>query len=102
VGGTDEERKTSDKELKECVKLSGASIASFLMYMGVRIGGNPGDASYAWGFGWKESRGYDKIPSEDLSLAKSLLENSEYNQAEATKKLIQDFIENVLNEKILN
>lgn len=102
VGGTNEERKNSDKELKECVKLNGASIESFLMYIGVRIGGNPGDASYAWGFGWKESRGYEKIPTDDLANAKSLLENSDYNQEEATKKLIQDFIENVLNEKISN
>jgi hypothetical protein len=102
LGGTDEERKGSDKELKNCVKLTGASIASFLMYIGVRIGGNPGDESYAWGFGWKNSRGYEKIPPADLDRAKTLLENSEYNQHEDTKELISNFINNVLNHKISN
>lgn len=100
IGGTEDERKTADKELKSCVKLSGASFESFLMYIGVRIGGNPGEASYAWGFGWSQSRGYEKMPHEDLVTAKTLLENSEYNNNESTRPLIAHFIDEVLSAKL--
>lgn len=100
IGGTEEEKIASDKGLKECVKLSGAPLNSFVMYIGVRIGGKPGDADYAWGFGYNSVHGYKKVPLEELEKAKILLEQSEYNQQEETKGLITKFIDEVLTEKI--
>jgi hypothetical protein len=102
IGGTEDERQEADTGLKKCVKLSGSSIESFLIYMGVRIGGKPGDASYSWGFGWTKGREYEKIPTNDLLTAKSLLETSQYNQDETTKPLIAAFINEVLNPKLEN
>ena len=96
IGGTEGDRKVADKELRDCVKLSGASIQSFLMYIGVRIGGNPGDASYAWGYGWTVTKGYEQIKPEEIQTAKTLLENSEYNQDETKKVLIKQFIDEIL------
>lgn len=100
IGGTENEKKASDLGLKECVKLSGASLNSFIMYIGVRIGGKPGDADYAWGYGYKSFRGYEKVPAEELVKAKVLLEQSQYNQQENTKILIARFIDDVLTMKI--
>lgn len=102
IGGTEDEKKASDVGLKECVKLSGASLNSFIMYIGVRIGGKPGDADYAWGFGYNSTKGYEKIPAEELEKAKALLEQSAYNQEENTKALITKFIDEVLIMKISN
>lgn len=102
IGGTEDEKKASDVGLKECVKLTGASLNSFIMYIGVRIGGKPGDADYAWGFGYNSSHGYEKVPAEELVKAKTLLEQSEYNQQENTKVLITKFIDEVLTTKISN
>jgi len=102
IGGTEDEKKASDLGLKECVKLSGASLNSFIMYIGVRIGGKPGDAEYAWGFGYNSSKGYEKIPALELEKAKTLLEQSPYNQEENTKALITKFIDEVLTVKISN
>lgn len=100
LGGSQEERKAADKELRSCVKLSGASIASFLMYLGVRLGGQPGDANFAWSYGWSENRGYESVATEGLQTAKTLLESSEYNQNEATKPLVEAFLLDVLSPKI--
>lgn len=100
IGGTEEEKKESDKGLKQCVKLSGASLNSFIMYIGVRIGGKPGDADWAWGFGYGSAYEYRKVPAEELIKARALLEQSEYNQQENTRNLIAKFIEEVLSTKI--
>ena len=100
IGGTEDEKKASDVGLKECVKLSGASLNSFIMYIGVRIGGKPGDADYAWGYGYSSARGYEKVPLEELEKARALLETSQYNQQENTRALINKFIDEVLTVKI--
>lgn len=102
IGGTEEEKKSSDKRLKECVKLSGASLISFIMYIGVRIGGRPGDTDYAWGFGYNSTRKYKKVPVKELEKAKKILVESEYSQREDTKALVKKFIDEVLTVNISN
>ncbi len=97
LGGTQEERKKSDEELKECVKISGAAEAGFLMYIGVRLGGEPGDASYAWGFGWTHSRGYSPLEKEERGHAMRLLQHSKYLQKEPERTLINNFIKQNLS-----
>ncbi|MBY0415629.1 MAG: hypothetical protein K2Q18_15755 [Bdellovibrionales bacterium] len=96
MGGTEEERKSSDRELKSCVRNNSDSLNGFLMYMGVRIGGDPGEASYSWGYGWTKDREYTRLAKEERQKAKELLLSSEYNQHEKEKALINNFI----NEKL--
>ena len=53
IGGTREERKDADQELRKCVTEKGHPIVGQVMYLGVRIGGvwwlpTP----FRWGFGW--------------------------------------------------
>jgi hypothetical protein len=53
IGGTREERKEADQELRKCVTEKGHPIVGQVMYLGVRIGGvwwlpTP----FRWGFGW--------------------------------------------------
>lgn len=94
------ERKNSDIALKGCVKKTGASFDAFLMYMGVRVGGKPGEASYSWGYGWTVKRDYLILPKNDINRAKELLKTSEYYQNENTQKLIDDFIKDYLDRRI--
>jgi hypothetical protein len=60
----------------------------------------PGDRPYSWGYGWESSIGYEKIPAEDLVQAKSLLETSKFNEEEPFHLLINQFINEVLLDKI--
>ncbi len=53
VGGSREERKNADLELRKCVEGKGHPIIAQIMYHGLRIGGVwwlP--TSFRWGFGW--------------------------------------------------
>jgi len=53
-GGTDDERKASDKRLRDCVRARGHKYVSKLMYLGVRLGGASWlHTSSSWGFGQK-------------------------------------------------
>lgn len=99
IGGTNKERTQADQELKECVKISGSSLSAFLMYIGVRFGGRPGEASYSWGYGWTKSREYRPVSEIQAKAARELLSKSERNQNPKEHKLITNFIESVLDEK---
>ncbi len=94
------ERKLSDVALKECVEKTGASFDAFLMYMGVRMGGKPGDASYSWGYGWTVKRDYIQLPASDIKRSEELLKTSEYYRNENTQKLIKNFIDDYLDKRI--
>ena len=71
-GGTEEERKRADNELKECVygKTQDANLAE-LMYHGVRVGGSAYFPTwYRWGYGWTYSRGYKPLSPEEEKLVR--------------------------------
>ena len=54
MGGTREQRKQADLELRRCVSGKGHPVIAQMMYFGVRIGGVwwlP--TSFRWGFGWE-------------------------------------------------
>ena len=102
IGGSEEERKVADLDLKQCVKLSGADLNSFVMYIGVRIGGIPGPASYAWGYGWSSWRGYQPVTLEELLQGKVLLEEAALERSGSQRDLINKFIDEVLDVKINN
>lgn len=96
MGGTAEDRKNSDRELKSCVRNSSDSLNGFLMYMGVRAGGDPGEASYSWGYGWSQDREYFTLTKEEKMKVRNLLLASEYYKNEKEKNLINTFIEQKL------
>lgn len=102
IGGSENERITADKELNRCVKNVSDSFNGLLMYIGVRMGGNPGNASYAWGYGWTKDRDYFELDSAEAKKAYQLLEQSEHNKNEKEKELINIFIEQILMKKINN
>ena len=93
LGGTESEREVSDINLQECVKMTGASLNSFLMYIGVRIGGLPGNTSWAWGYGWTKDRKYFELNDEEKLRAKILLEKFNKNKNADEQKIISTFIE---------
>lgn len=99
IGGSEAQRKNADQELKSCVKITGETLGSFLMYIGVRIGGHPGNASYAWGYGWTQDRKYSLLSEDEKERAKDLLKSNDHYQNEKERKLVDSFIEGVLNFK---
>lgn len=102
IGGSQNERVAADQELKKCVGDVSDSLNGFLMYIGVRMGGTPGNASYAWGYGWTKDRDYFEVSEDELKKAKDLLLQSDLNKKEKEKNLINIFIEQVLDKKIIN
>lgn len=100
IGGTKDERVAADKELKRCVREASDSLNGFLMYIGVRMGGKPGNASYAWGYGWTKDRDYFELNEVEAKMAKELLIKSELNKNEKEKNLVNVFIEQMLDKKI--
>lgn len=56
-GGTKEERRASDKRLRQCVRAKGHKYLSKLMFFGVRLGGGAWlNLPFSWGFGQKKSK----------------------------------------------
>jgi hypothetical protein len=56
-GGTREERRASDKRLKECVRARGHKYLSKLMFFGVRLGGGAWlNLPFSWGFGQRNRK----------------------------------------------
>lgn len=102
VGGTKDDRDAADKELKKCVSEVSDSINGFLMYIGVRMGGTPGNASYAWGYGWTKDRDYFDLSEREAEMAKELLLKSDLNKNEKGKNLVNVFIEQRLDKKSQN
>jgi len=70
------------------------------MYIGVRMGGKPGNASYAWGYGWTKDRDYFELNETEARMAKELLLKSDLNKNEKEKNLTNVFIEQMLDKKI--
>ena len=59
-GGTKEDRKRADKELRDCVlERTGSKALAKLMFDGVRAGGHPAFPTwYRWGYGWRYGKSY--------------------------------------------
>ena len=59
-GGSAEDRKTADGELRACVARESENIGR-VMWVGVRLGGVPWlPFPWRWGYGWPWPRGYEK------------------------------------------
>jgi hypothetical protein len=74
-GGTFDERKAADVQLRKCVmrKTGNASLAR-LMFDGVRAGGSPYFYNwYRWGYGWSYERKYQALSPAEAAQAKQLL-----------------------------
>ncbi|WP_143730312.1 FAD-binding oxidoreductase [Microbulbifer sp. GL-2] len=68
-GGTYEQRKLADENLKVCVASTGEGELALLMLVGVRIGGTPYlPTPFRWGFGWPYLRGYKALTLEELEV----------------------------------
>ncbi len=66
AGGTKEARLAADQELEACVAASGHGDSAKLMYLAVRIFGNPyNETPWRWGFGWTKLRGYSALSESE-------------------------------------
>lgn len=74
-GGTEEERKKADQELRQCVLARTKSKAlAAMMYEGVRGGGHPAFPTwYRWGYGWDYGRGYEPLTNAEQQQARGKL-----------------------------
>ncbi len=73
-GGTAEERKAADQQLRDCVQeKTGDRALATMMYDGVRFGGSPYFYNwYRWGYGWSYDRKYQVLTSEEKEQADRL------------------------------
>lgn len=79
-GGTEEERKLADRELKKCVfEKTQDEVLAKAMYEGVRFGGSPYFYNwYRWGYGWpylnQDREKYQALTETEQEQAKRLIE----------------------------
>ncbi len=68
-GGTYEQRKKADNDLKLCVANVGQTKTAELMLAGVRVGGSPYlPTRFRWGYGWPWPRGYSELNAVEQEL----------------------------------
>jgi len=70
-GGTKEDRKKCDKELKRCVKEAKNSFLGEWVYLGVRLYSHI-DGPRHWGYGWAYNRGYKPLGPKELSMTEQI------------------------------
>lgn len=69
LGGSKEQRRLADIELRDCVAGVGEEEIANLMLAGVRVGGSPWwPTRFRWAYGWPYLRGYQQISSEEQSM----------------------------------
>jgi hypothetical protein len=67
-GGTEEQRRQADEDLRDCVAAVGRPDIAELMLLGVRVGGAPErQTAYSWGYGWPLGRDYGELSEADLA-----------------------------------
>ena len=82
LGGSKDERKKADYDLRACVESVGEPTIASLMLAGVRVGGSPWfPTRYRWAYGWPWLRGYAEISADERELVDRKLA--------AAKKLIE-------------
>jgi len=69
-GGSKEDKKTADGELRNCIiKKTGSIVLAEIMYLGVKICGSAFFPTwYRWGYGWPYGRGYNLLIEEEEKL----------------------------------
>ncbi len=78
-GGTEADRKLADNSLKQCVEKKGYQVTSYLMYLGVRLGGSPTFATtFRWGYGWNYKREYKPLSASDLEQVINKIDKKQY------------------------
>ena len=68
-GGTYQQRKQADLELKQCVASVGQKQVALLMLAGVRVGGSPFfPTPFRWGYGWDYPKLYGKLTKNEENI----------------------------------
>jgi len=80
-GGTEQERKTADEALRDCVlEHTGDKAVSETMYLGIRAGGHPVFPTwYRWGYGWPYGRGYRPLTEEERTKVREKIDDYRKN-----------------------
>ncbi len=80
IGGSKKQRKTSDKELKKCIKKESNGFYGSLFYLGVRTGHlSPIKSRFQWGWGRKD-KDFSTPSGATLSKAKLYFNSNEVNE----------------------
>ncbi|WP_127716847.1 hypothetical protein [Halobacteriovorax sp. HLS] len=90
VGGTKDDMKRADLEIRSCVKSKGLSKLSYMMYLGIKIGHlSPIKNKYKWGWAYpKKAKTYFPISQQQEAIIKKQLETV----STIDQQLINDFI----------
>lgn len=98
MGGTEEERLAADEGLRQCVGNKVHMMAGWVMYSGVRIGGDASyETPYRWGYGWNYQRGYGRLTLFEKKMAENELNKSCLVDGEEN-----EIIDRVMKKKRLN
>ncbi|WP_019602904.1 hypothetical protein [Teredinibacter turnerae] len=71
-GGSGNERILADGQLQRCVADLGEENLSYIMHLGVQLGGAPYFPTwYRWGYGWPYMRGYKELNGAEKAQVKT-------------------------------
>lgn len=74
-GGTKDQKRQADEDLKQCVVAQGEPEVGKLMLAGVKVGGTPFlPTPFRWGYGWKFGRGFEPLSENDQQQVNQQLE----------------------------
>jgi hypothetical protein len=77
-GGNAEDRRRSDRELRDCAAETAGCVLPAMIRAGVWIGGAPWQpAPWRWGYGWDYYRGYDTKSAATPKVESSSLDRAE-------------------------
>lgn len=76
VGGTAEDARLADSNLRQCIKDKNYPITAAVFETFVKLLGGPNsDRSYRWGYGWNYRRSYGALGEEEISQVDGLIKN---------------------------
>lgn len=99
IGGEQNKREETDKELGQCLAKNGSSVNAKLMVGGVHLGGGANDVlPWAWGYGWKKNPGYKTLSSRELKEVEAGLDSVIPVMREYEDKLSEKQFEYILKK----
>jgi hypothetical protein len=72
-GGTRDQKREADEELKSCVAEVGRPGVASMMLAGVKVGGSPfWPTTFRWGYGWNYPKLYGPLTEAEIAEVKNL------------------------------
>ena len=96
MGGSKQDRKLSDRALRDCVSNKGQDIVAWIMYMGVSVGGSADfKTDWRWGYGWSQRENYKELNLMEKKHVLEIFKSTKNIPLKIKKMVIEQRLEGV-------